>query len=117
MAGLCGNFDLKTINEMRTPENLELTNPQEFGSSWAAVEVKLHPDGPWPELRKPGKRDIGVRQLLQLLSQPLSQQPQPQTVLGLKDMHHPVSQIRLHTCPRLGFRGRVGTGKETKSLF
>ncbi|XP_066109952.1 otogelin [Saccopteryx bilineata] len=38
LAGLCGNFDLKTINEMRTPENLELTNPQEFGSSWAAVE-------------------------------------------------------------------------------
>ncbi|XP_051689895.2 otogelin [Oryctolagus cuniculus] len=38
LAGLCGNFDLKTINEMRTRENLELTNPQEFGSSWAAVE-------------------------------------------------------------------------------
>ncbi|XP_064145520.1 otogelin [Loxodonta africana] len=38
LTGLCGNFDLKTINEMRTPENLELTNPQEFGSSWAAVE-------------------------------------------------------------------------------
>uniref|UniRef100_A0A2K6M000 Otogelin n=1 Tax=Rhinopithecus bieti TaxID=61621 RepID=A0A2K6M000_RHIBE len=38
LAGLCGNFDLKTINEMRTPENLELTNPQEFGSSWVAVE-------------------------------------------------------------------------------
>ncbi|XP_053780390.1 otogelin [Desmodus rotundus] len=38
LVGLCGNFDLKTINEMRTPENLELTNPQEFGSSWAAVE-------------------------------------------------------------------------------
>ncbi|XP_037696228.1 otogelin isoform X3 [Choloepus didactylus] len=38
LAGLCGNFDLKTINEMRTPENLELTSPQEFGSSWAAVE-------------------------------------------------------------------------------
>jgi hypothetical protein len=39
VAGLCGNFDLKTINEMRTPENLELTNPQEFGNSWAAVQV------------------------------------------------------------------------------
>ncbi|XP_021575161.1 otogelin [Carlito syrichta] len=38
LTGLCGNFDLKTINEMRSPENLELTNPQEFGSSWAAVE-------------------------------------------------------------------------------
>uniref|UniRef100_A0A8D0MXU6 Otogelin n=1 Tax=Sus scrofa TaxID=9823 RepID=A0A8D0MXU6_PIG len=38
LTGLCGNFDLKTINEMRTPENLELTNPQEFGGIWAAVE-------------------------------------------------------------------------------
>eukprot|EP00069_Balaena_mysticetus_P000779 bmy_03611T0 len=38
LAGLCGNFDLKTINEMRTPEKLELTNPQEFGGSWATVE-------------------------------------------------------------------------------
>uniref|UniRef100_A0A8C6RKH3 Otogelin n=1 Tax=Nannospalax galili TaxID=1026970 RepID=A0A8C6RKH3_NANGA len=38
LAGLCGNFDLKTVNEMWTPENLELTNPQEFGSSWAVVE-------------------------------------------------------------------------------
>lgn len=25
---------------MRTPENFELTNAQEFGSSWAAIEVK-----------------------------------------------------------------------------
>lgn len=24
---------------MRTPENFELTNAQEFGSSWAATEV------------------------------------------------------------------------------
>lgn len=46
---------------MRTPENLELTNPQEFGSSWAAVEVKPpltgslpHPDGPRPALREAG---------------------------------------------------------------
>ncbi|ELW70757.1 Otogelin [Tupaia chinensis] len=38
LAGLCGNFDLKTINELRTPENLELSSPQEFGSSWAAGE-------------------------------------------------------------------------------
>lgn len=58
LAGLCGNFDLKTINEMRTPENLELTNPQEFGSSWAAVEVNLvstfsYPNGPQPALREP----------------------------------------------------------------
>lgn len=39
MTGLCGNFDLKTINELRTPDNFELTNSQEFGNSWTAVEV------------------------------------------------------------------------------
>ncbi|KAK9410052.1 otogelin, partial [Crotalus adamanteus] len=38
LTGLCGNFDSKTINEMRTPEHFELTNAQEFGSSWAAIE-------------------------------------------------------------------------------
>ncbi|NXJ76379.1 OTOG protein, partial [Trogon melanurus] len=38
LAGLCGNFDLKTVNELRTPDNFELTNSQEFGNSWAAVE-------------------------------------------------------------------------------
>lgn len=39
LTGLCGNFDLKTVNELRTPDNLELTNSQEFGNSWMAVEV------------------------------------------------------------------------------
>lgn len=39
LSGLCGNFDLKTINELRTPDNFELTNSQEFGNSWTAVEV------------------------------------------------------------------------------
>ncbi|NXY70082.1 OTOG protein, partial [Glareola pratincola] len=38
LTGLCGNFDLKTVNEMRTPDNFELTNSQEFGNSWTAVE-------------------------------------------------------------------------------
>lgn len=57
LAGLCGNFDLKTINEMRTPENLELTNPQEFGSSWAAVEVKLAAAPPSPERAPPALRN------------------------------------------------------------
>ncbi|XP_069481476.1 otogelin [Ambystoma mexicanum] len=38
LTGLCGNFDFKTINEMKTPENFELTNSQEFGNSWTAVE-------------------------------------------------------------------------------
>ncbi|NXG58899.1 OTOG protein, partial [Hemiprocne comata] len=38
LTGLCGNFDLKTVNELRTPDNFELTNSQEFGNSWTAVE-------------------------------------------------------------------------------
>ncbi|KAL2310169.1 hypothetical protein Nmel_006412 [Mimus melanotis] len=38
VTGLCGNFDLKTVNELRTPDNFELTNSQEFGNSWTAVE-------------------------------------------------------------------------------
>lgn len=36
---------------MRTPENLELTNPQEFGGSWAAVEVKPFQAGSLPSPR------------------------------------------------------------------
>lgn len=40
LTGLCGNFDSKTVNEMRTPENLDSTTPQEFGNSWTAVEVR-----------------------------------------------------------------------------
>ncbi|XP_017528163.3 otogelin isoform X1 [Manis javanica] len=65
LAGLCGNFDLKTINEMRTPENLELTNPQEFGSSWTAVECPDTLD-PWDTcilnpLREPfAKKECGI---------------------------------------------------------
>lgn len=39
LTGLCGNFDLKTVNELRTPDNFEFTNSQEFGNSWTAVEV------------------------------------------------------------------------------
>ncbi|NXO80532.1 OTOG protein, partial [Sitta europaea] len=38
LTGLCGNFDLKTVNELKTPDNFELTNSQEFGNSWTAVE-------------------------------------------------------------------------------
>ncbi|RMC12267.1 hypothetical protein DUI87_09779 [Hirundo rustica rustica] len=38
LTGLCGNFDLKTVNELRTPDNFELTNSQEFGNRWTAVE-------------------------------------------------------------------------------
>uniref|UniRef100_A0A673LA48 Otogelin-like n=1 Tax=Sinocyclocheilus rhinocerous TaxID=307959 RepID=A0A673LA48_9TELE len=33
LTGLCGNFDQKTANEMRTPENIDLSTPQEFGNN------------------------------------------------------------------------------------
>uniref|UniRef100_A0A8D3DY97 Otogelin n=1 Tax=Scophthalmus maximus TaxID=52904 RepID=A0A8D3DY97_SCOMX len=36
LSGLCGNFDLKTVNEMRTPDNIDSPTPQEFGNSWTA---------------------------------------------------------------------------------
>lgn len=41
LSGLCGNFDAKTVNEMRTPDYLDSPTPQEFGNSWTAVEVSL----------------------------------------------------------------------------
>lgn len=40
LSGLCGNFDLRTVNEMRTPENIDSSTPQEFGNSWTAAEVR-----------------------------------------------------------------------------
>lgn len=39
LSGLCGNFDAKTVNEMRTPDYLDSPTSQEFGNSWTAVEV------------------------------------------------------------------------------
>ncbi|CAM4585048.1 unnamed protein product [Caretta caretta] len=65
LTGLCGNFDLKTINEMRTPENFELTNSQEFGSSWSAVECVDSSDIRNPcslnPLREPfAKKECGI---------------------------------------------------------
>ncbi|XP_019375523.1 PREDICTED: otogelin [Gavialis gangeticus] len=65
LTGLCGNFDLKTVNEMRTPENFDLTNAQEFGSSWAAVECVDSSDIRNPcslnPLREPfAKKECGI---------------------------------------------------------
>ncbi|NXH25525.1 OTOG protein, partial [Myiagra hebetior] len=65
LAGLCGNFDLKTVNELRTPDNFELTNSQEFGSSWTAVECVDSPDTRNPcslnPLREPfAKKECGI---------------------------------------------------------
>ncbi|KAJ6665054.1 hypothetical protein lerEdw1_005285 [Lerista edwardsae] len=65
LTGLCGNFDSKTVNEMRTPENFELTNAQEFGSSWAATECVDSSDIRHPcilnPLREPfAKKECGI---------------------------------------------------------
>uniref|UniRef100_A0A671S0L1 Otogelin-like n=1 Tax=Sinocyclocheilus anshuiensis TaxID=1608454 RepID=A0A671S0L1_9TELE len=63
LAGLCGNFDQKTANEMRTPENIDSSTPQEFGNSWTAAEACpdiRHPCNLNP-LREPfAKRQCGI---------------------------------------------------------
>ncbi|XP_046898327.1 otogelin [Hypomesus transpacificus] len=65
LSGLCGNFDLKTVNEMRTPENIDSPTAQEFGNSWKAAECVNSPDIRHPcslsPLREPfAKRQCGV---------------------------------------------------------
>ncbi|RXM31767.1 Otogelin [Acipenser ruthenus] len=65
LTGLCGNFDLKTVNEMRSPENIESATPQEFGNSWTAAECVNSPDIRNPcsmnPLREPfAKRECGI---------------------------------------------------------
>nr|XP_014340755.1 PREDICTED: otogelin [Latimeria chalumnae] len=65
LLGLCGNFDLKTTNEMRTPDNIETGNSQEFGNSWSAVECVNSPDIQNPcnlsPLREPyAKKKCGI---------------------------------------------------------
>ncbi|XP_032894892.1 otogelin isoform X1 [Amblyraja radiata] len=65
LSGLCGNFDLKTVNEMRTPDQMEAPNPQEFGTSWTAVECASSPDVRNPchlnPLREPfAKKECGI---------------------------------------------------------
>ncbi|XP_021257438.1 otogelin isoform X4 [Numida meleagris] len=65
LTGLCGNFDSKTINELRTPDNFELTNSQEFGNSWTAAECIDRSDIQNPcnlnPLREPfAKKECGI---------------------------------------------------------
>ncbi|XP_074480146.1 otogelin [Sebastes fasciatus] len=65
LSGLCGNFDMKTVNEMRTPDNIDSQTPQEFGNSWTAAECVNSPDIRHPcslsPLREPfAKRQCGV---------------------------------------------------------
>uniref|UniRef100_F6PH42 Otogelin n=1 Tax=Monodelphis domestica TaxID=13616 RepID=F6PH42_MONDO len=71
LTGLCGNFDLKTVNEMRTPENLELTNPQEFGSSWAAMECSDSSDPRDPCSLNPLREPFAKKECSILLSEVL----------------------------------------------
>ncbi|XP_054472213.1 otogelin [Anoplopoma fimbria] len=65
LSGLCGNFDTKTVNEMRSPDNIDSPTPQEFGNSWTAAECVNSPDIRHPcslsPLREPfAKRQCGV---------------------------------------------------------
>ncbi|KAG8125741.1 hypothetical protein E2320_020853 [Naja naja] len=69
LTGLCGNFDAKTINEMRTPENFELTNAQEFGSTWAAVECVDSSDIRHPCILNPLRETFAKKECGILLSE------------------------------------------------
>ncbi|XP_062919170.1 otogelin-like protein [Mobula hypostoma] len=65
LSGLCGNFDMKTVNEMVTPDFMEAPNPQEFGNSWTAMECASSPDIRNPcnmnPLREPfAKKECGI---------------------------------------------------------
>ncbi|XP_043938812.1 otogelin isoform X2 [Protopterus annectens] len=65
LTGLCGNFDLKTANEMMTPENIDLGNSQDFGNSWTTTECMNSPDVRNPcivnPLREPfAKKECGI---------------------------------------------------------
>ncbi|XP_072448981.1 otogelin [Chiloscyllium punctatum] len=65
LSGLCGNFDMKTANELRTPDHMESQNPQDFGNSWTAMECASSPDIRNPctvnPLREPfAKKECGI---------------------------------------------------------
>ncbi|XP_053305200.1 otogelin [Spea bombifrons] len=68
LSGLCGNFDLKTVNEMRTPDNFDLTNVQEFGNSWTAVECADSSDIRNPCLTNPFREPFAKKECGILLS-------------------------------------------------
>ncbi|XP_041132308.1 otogelin-like protein [Polyodon spathula] len=69
LTGLCGNFDLKTVNEMRTPENIESATPQEFGKSWTAAECVNSPDIRNPCSMNPLREPFAKRECRILLSE------------------------------------------------
>ncbi|XP_041636331.1 otogelin [Cheilinus undulatus] len=67
--GLCGNFDMKTVNEMRTPDNIDSPTPQEFGNSWTAAECVNSPDIRHPCSLSPLREPFAKRQCAVLLSE------------------------------------------------
>ncbi|XP_054587778.2 otogelin [Nothobranchius furzeri] len=69
LSGLCGNFDMKTVNEMRTPENIDSPTPQEFGNSWTATECVNSPDIRPPCSLSPLREPFAKRQCAVLLSE------------------------------------------------
>ncbi|XP_077374539.1 otogelin [Festucalex cinctus] len=69
LSGLCGNFDMKTVNEMRTPDNIDTTTPQEFGNSWTAAECVNGPDMRHPCTLSPLREPFAKQQCAVLLSE------------------------------------------------
>ncbi|XP_024118852.1 otogelin isoform X2 [Oryzias melastigma] len=69
LSGLCGNFDLKTVNEMRTPDNMDSPTPQEFGNSWTATECVNSPDIRHPCSLSPLREPFAKHQCAVLLSE------------------------------------------------
>ncbi|XP_058237297.1 otogelin isoform X1 [Hemibagrus wyckioides] len=69
LSGLCGNFDLKTVNEMKTPDNMDVSTPQEFGNSWTAAECIKSPDLRHPCALNPTRESFAKRQCGILLSE------------------------------------------------
>ncbi|XP_032416717.1 otogelin [Xiphophorus hellerii] len=69
LSGLCGNFDLKTVNEMRTPDNIDSPTPQEFGNSWTAMECVNSPDIRHPCSLSPLREPFAKRRCAVLLSE------------------------------------------------
>lgn len=39
-SGMCGNFDMVTVNDMTTAGHMEVSNAQAFGNSWALGQVR-----------------------------------------------------------------------------
>ncbi|KAK2819653.1 hypothetical protein Q7C36_021299 [Tachysurus vachellii] len=69
LSGLCGNFDLKTVNEMKTPDNMDVSTPQEFGNSWTAAECINSPDIRHPCSLNPSRESFAKKQCGILLSE------------------------------------------------